>query len=288
MTAQKGKDLLIKIADGSGYTTVAGLRTRRLSFNAETVDITHAESANRWRELLDGAGVKRASVSGRGLFRDASSDMLVRQTFFEGAIVNYQIVIPSFGTVQGLWRQFRCGPQWKGFAANTQTFRCFKYHHRCGSRRCVCDRCRALGQADLRRAPALPAITADLAGFWRRLGASGRGRQISCAQAGSRWSDTIVGQCVDGRSLKMKSNFGEVQSMWNKIKSWFKNSTTILWARIQVFIGLVVASLMALASDPNVSSAIQSALQPKFIPYYVIMIGLITEIARRRTVGKEQ
>ena len=101
MTAQKGKDLLIKIADGSGYTTVAGLRTRRLSFNAETVDITHAESANRWRELLDGAGVKRASVSGRGLFRDVSSDMLVRQTFFEGAIVNYQIVIPSFGTVQG-------------------------------------------------------------------------------------------------------------------------------------------------------------------------------------------
>jgi hypothetical protein len=29
----------------------------------------------------------------------------------------------------------------------------------------------------------------------------------------------------------MKSNFGEMQSMWNKIKSWFKNSTTILWAR---------------------------------------------------------
>jgi hypothetical protein len=26
----------------------------------------------------------------------------------------------------------------------------------------------------------------------------------------------------------------------------------------------------------------------KIIPYYVIMIGLITEIARRRTVGKEQ
>ena len=29
MTAQKGKDLLIKIADGAGFTTVAGLRTRR-------------------------------------------------------------------------------------------------------------------------------------------------------------------------------------------------------------------------------------------------------------------
>jgi TP901-1 family phage major tail protein len=101
MTAQKGKDLLVKIADGAGYSTVVGLRARRLAFNAETVDVTHAESANRWRELLDGAGVKRAAVSGRGLFRDATSDALMRQTFFEGGIAGYQIVIPSFGVVQG-------------------------------------------------------------------------------------------------------------------------------------------------------------------------------------------
>jgi TP901-1 family phage major tail protein len=101
MAAQKGKDLLLKIADGAGFTTVAGLRSRRLSFNAETVDITHAESANQWRELLDGAGIKRASVSGRGLFKDASTDALMRQTFFDGAVVNYQIVIPDFGTVAG-------------------------------------------------------------------------------------------------------------------------------------------------------------------------------------------
>ena len=101
MPAQKGKDLLIKIDDGAGFATVAGLRTRRLAFNAELVDITHAESANRWRELLDGAGVKRAAVSGRGLFKDAATDALMRQTFFEGGIASYQIVIPSFGTVQG-------------------------------------------------------------------------------------------------------------------------------------------------------------------------------------------
>ena len=102
MTAQKGKDLLVKISDGAGgFTTIAGLRTRRLAFNAETVDITHAESTNRWRELLDGAGVKRASVTGRGLFKDASSDALMRQTFFDGTVLSYQIVIPDFGTVAG-------------------------------------------------------------------------------------------------------------------------------------------------------------------------------------------
>src|SRR3990167_11415879 len=105
MTAQKGKDLLVKISDGAGgFTTVAGLRTRRLSFNAETVDIAHAESANRWRELLDGAGVKRASISGRGLFKDAATDALMRQTFFDGAVKNYQIVIPDFGTVEGAFQ----------------------------------------------------------------------------------------------------------------------------------------------------------------------------------------
>ena len=73
--------------------------------------------------------------------------------------------------------------------------------------------------------------------------------------------------------------------MWNKIRSWFKNSVTIFWARAQVLAGLAAATLMALASDPNVTGAIQAALQPKYIPYYVIAIGLITEIARRRTAG---
>ena len=104
MSAQKGKDLLVKIFDGTSFTTVAGLRTRRLSFNAETVDITHAESAGQWRELLAGAGIKRASISGRGLFKDASTDALMRQTFFDGTVTNYQIAIPDFGTVEGAFQ----------------------------------------------------------------------------------------------------------------------------------------------------------------------------------------
>ena len=52
--------------------------------------------SHAWR-----AGVKRAAVSGRGLFKDADSDALTRQTFFDGAVKNFQIVIPGFGTVAG-------------------------------------------------------------------------------------------------------------------------------------------------------------------------------------------
>ena len=101
MSAQKGKDLLLKMDNGTGLVTVAGLRSRRLAFNAETMDITHAESAGRWRELLEGAGVRRASVSGRGIFKDGASDALVRQTFFDGVIRACQVVIPDFGMIDG-------------------------------------------------------------------------------------------------------------------------------------------------------------------------------------------
>jgi hypothetical protein len=42
MPAQKGKDLLLKIGDDGSFVTVAGLRTKTLAFNAQTVDVTHA------------------------------------------------------------------------------------------------------------------------------------------------------------------------------------------------------------------------------------------------------
>lgn len=66
MTAQKGKDLLLKVdTDGAGdFTTVAGLRARSLAFNAATVDVTDQESAAQWRELLEGAGIKTARITG--------------------------------------------------------------------------------------------------------------------------------------------------------------------------------------------------------------------------------
>ena len=103
MTAQKGKDLLLKLRNeaNDAFVTVAGLRARALSFNAESVDISHTESAGRWRELLEGAGMRRASLSGSGLFKDSESDARLRGVFFEGGIVTWQIIIPDFGTIEG-------------------------------------------------------------------------------------------------------------------------------------------------------------------------------------------
>lgn len=103
MTAQAGKALLIKVdmtSDGQ-FETLAGLRATRLSFNAETVDVTSLDSQGGWREILAGAGVKTASLTGSGVFKDSHSDMRVRQIFFDAKTPDFQIILPGFGTLQG-------------------------------------------------------------------------------------------------------------------------------------------------------------------------------------------
>ena len=106
MAVQSGKDLLLKVdlSDDGQFETVAGLRATRINFNAETVDVTSLNSSGGWRELLAGAGVKSAAISGSGVFRDAASDARARQIFFDGETPDFQIVIPDFGTVTGAFQ----------------------------------------------------------------------------------------------------------------------------------------------------------------------------------------
>ena len=104
MPAQKGKDVLLKVDNAGSFISIAGLRTRRLTFNAQSVDVTHSESIGRWRELLEGVGVRHASLNRNGIFKDEASDIYCRQLFFDGSIRTWQIVIPSFGTVTGLFQ----------------------------------------------------------------------------------------------------------------------------------------------------------------------------------------
>jgi hypothetical protein len=75
-------------------------------------------------------------------------------------------------------------------------------------------------------------------------------------------------------------------TMGEKIKSWFRHSLTIVWARIVAAAGVLLALAQGVLADPNVDAAIQQAVQPKYIPYWVIAIGLVTELARRRTAGR--
>lgn len=105
MAAQKGKDMLLKVRTAVGvFTTVAGLRARKMAFNAETIDVTDAESAGRWRELIGGAGVQSAALSGSGIFKDGVSDLKVRELFFNSALEDWQIIVPDFGLFTGAFQ----------------------------------------------------------------------------------------------------------------------------------------------------------------------------------------
>ena len=87
-------------SDGQ-FETIAGLRATRVSFNAEPVEVTSLDSEGGWRELLAGAGVRSAAISGSGVFRDAGTDERARQLFFNGLTPDFQVIIPDFGVVQG-------------------------------------------------------------------------------------------------------------------------------------------------------------------------------------------
>ena len=66
--------------------------------------MTSLESQGGWRELLGGAGVKSAAISGSGIFRDEATDERARDILFQSETPLFQVIIPDFGTVEGAFQ----------------------------------------------------------------------------------------------------------------------------------------------------------------------------------------
>lgn len=65
--------------------------------------------------------------------------------------------------------------------------------------------------------------------------------------------------------------------MWTKIKAFFLNSETILLARLQVIGGIVIGAFLTL--DPGL---FQAYVPTQYVPIYLLAVGILTEVARRR------
>lgn len=63
---------------------------------------------------------------------------------------------------------------------------------------------------------------------------------------------------------------------WEKLKAWFKDSTTILWARLQVLFAAVWMVLTSTDLAPLLSS--------KWLTAWLVFSGVVTELTRRRTL----
>lgn len=108
MAYQRGMDMLLKIdvslTATPSYVTVAGLTTKSFSMKSGTVEVTNQDSPNRWRELLANGAVREASISAAGVFTDSTAESKLMTTFMTGAIIKYQMVMPGFGTMEGLFQ----------------------------------------------------------------------------------------------------------------------------------------------------------------------------------------
>jgi hypothetical protein len=73
--------------------------------------------------------------------------------------------------------------------------------------------------------------------------------------------------------------------MLAKIKAWFKNSITILWARIQWFGGILSAGLIFAFSGYDFTQLTSMDLKAAFKMLCAVAVaGILTEVARRRTL----
>lgn len=101
MGGQRGRDVVVRIGDGSEFVTVAGLRARTISLSTRLVETTTAQSAEAWRELIASAGTKRIEIAGSGVFSDAASDARLRAAYFAGEAPVFQLAVASFGVLEG-------------------------------------------------------------------------------------------------------------------------------------------------------------------------------------------
>ncbi len=73
--------------------------------------------------------------------------------------------------------------------------------------------------------------------------------------------------------------------MFDEIKAWFKNSVTILWARIQYIGGVAAAGLIAAFSGYDFTQLATMDARAVFKMLVAVAVaGVLTEIARRRSL----
>jgi hypothetical protein len=72
--------------------------------------------------------------------------------------------------------------------------------------------------------------------------------------------------------------------MWTKVWTWCKHSATIVWSRTVAGISIVVGLVNEFVTNDSVHQALQNVMQPKFLPWYLLGVAVITEVARRRTL----
>ena len=103
MSASPGRGLLLRVnTSGSTFTTAGGLRSKQVKRSTTKVDVTSADSAGRWQELLPGAAAQGLSFSASDfVWLNDAAYTAVKSAFEGGTLLQCQIVYPGAGFYQG-------------------------------------------------------------------------------------------------------------------------------------------------------------------------------------------
>lgn len=103
MAAQKGNLVLIKADVSGSQTTIGGLRSSSITLSDEPVDVTTKDSSGN-RTLLPQGGTQTVTISGSGIFTDATSETTIRGYWGTGTLKTYSFIVPDLGTYSGTFQ----------------------------------------------------------------------------------------------------------------------------------------------------------------------------------------
>ena len=79
------------VPTGSLYTGLGGIRSKEFALASEAIDITNQDS-DEWKEVLDEAGQKSATVSGSGVYNSSAAFLEMETKFLANKIVHLLFV----------------------------------------------------------------------------------------------------------------------------------------------------------------------------------------------------
>ncbi|WP_152051827.1 phage major tail protein, TP901-1 family [Tautonia marina] len=98
MALQRGRDMVIKLGSGPSAQLIGGLTETSISMNGTVIDGSTKDTEG-WRELVEDAALKSFSIACSGMFKDSTTDDLMRQKAFGQTIDTYTLVFPNGDTI---------------------------------------------------------------------------------------------------------------------------------------------------------------------------------------------
>jgi TP901-1 family phage major tail protein len=106
MAAQHGRELLLKVHDGSAsfedanFTTVGGFASNNIKIANTAIEITSKDSGG-FKESLDGGGQRSFSTDAEGTFLSDATFALVHNHILNSTHPLCRVVVPGHGTYEG-------------------------------------------------------------------------------------------------------------------------------------------------------------------------------------------